>query len=272
MPWLKIRWRCAARADCVRSRGPSGLVIPWLHNVIGRLLKKSHLRRSASSLVIQRTRSTPHSSGSCLTCIWSFLNSLQLPVLLAVRCACTLTDLAINMAVTSGQAATCKKYYYAGPSTARTTCGRSWKRASTPGHRDVRLPGTKIHRCPCCRARIGRRSRFYRRNRRAFSSDSRPLLPGPCRPRHRARPRQEPNRLAANLRGPSRREPDKNSGDPHRRRARDFRTDLRSGGETGRPAAVTVLRLSSTHSVEDGSARPSYEVTNKSLTQRCRFT
>ena len=42
-----------------------------------RLPKKSHLRRSASSLVIQRTGSTPHSSGFCLPCIWNFLNSLQ---------------------------------------------------------------------------------------------------------------------------------------------------------------------------------------------------
>ncbi len=45
-----------------------------------RLPKKSHLRRSASSLVIQRTGSTPHSSGFRLPCIsnfWNFLGSLQ---------------------------------------------------------------------------------------------------------------------------------------------------------------------------------------------------
>ena len=41
-----------------------------------RLLKKSHLRRSASSLVIQRTGSTPQSSGFRLPCIWNSLNSL----------------------------------------------------------------------------------------------------------------------------------------------------------------------------------------------------
>ena len=47
---------------------------PW-HD--WRLLKKSHLLRSASSLVIQRTGSTPHSSGFRLPCIWNFLNSLR---------------------------------------------------------------------------------------------------------------------------------------------------------------------------------------------------
>ncbi len=54
-----------------------------------RLLKKSHLRRSASSLVIQRTGSTLHrymdprlrGGMFCLPCIWNFLNSLQQPLI-----------------------------------------------------------------------------------------------------------------------------------------------------------------------------------------------
>jgi hypothetical protein len=71
-----------------RDRGDALLGIFWAPDApegweegdvstVRRLLKNSHLRRSASSLVVQRTESTPHSSGFCLPCIWNFLNSLR---------------------------------------------------------------------------------------------------------------------------------------------------------------------------------------------------